>query len=427
VAAVKFENGSEITTSTGGVYGSVIKITPAGGTSSTQALLIYPTANDGDHLHLTAGGDQTELYLGNDSHYVKLASSGTVEIRSYSILGTSTNYTFGWDGILTTPELSATTATVAGLRFGTDTIITSRAELIGPTGPTGPQGQAGQSASIYDYKANTNSTTGNPGTGSMLWNNATQASATQLVFNHINDNGDDIEYLLGFLTTGDTIRLQDQTNSENNQVWTITSPVIVTTGSYVTVPVSLVTSTHSFGNNNTLGVIIRTAGVVGATGPTGPNGDPGATGPTGPNGDPGATGPTGPNGDPGATGPTGPSGNPFGGGVFTGSVTLKGVNETVYDWGSVAAGTYSPDVSTGTVHKMLLTGNVTINALTNATTGSNATLILTQDGTGTRTLTSTMKFAAGNKTLSTAATSTDFISVFYDGTTYWASLTRGFA
>jgi hypothetical protein len=121
VGTVKFENGSEITTSTGGVYGSVIKITPAGGTSSTQALLIYPTANDGDHLHLTAGGDQTELYLGNDSHYVKLASSGTVEVRSYSILGTSTAYTFGWDGVFTTPGLAVTnTATVNEVVVGPD-------------------------------------------------------------------------------------------------------------------------------------------------------------------------------------------------------------------------------------------------------------------------------------------------------------------
>ena len=117
VGAVKFENGSEITTSTGG-FGNVIKITPAGGTTATQALLIYPTAVDGDHLHLTAGGDQTELYMGNDSQYVKLASSGTVEIRSASLLGTSTNYTFGYNGIFETPNLSVTsTATVDNLKI----------------------------------------------------------------------------------------------------------------------------------------------------------------------------------------------------------------------------------------------------------------------------------------------------------------------
>jgi hypothetical protein len=91
------------------------------------------------------------------------------------------------------------------------------------------------------------------------------------------------------------------------------------------------------------------------------------------------------------------------------------------------AGTYTPDASSGTVHKMTLTGNVTINTLANVATGSNLTMIMTQDGTGTRTLSSTMKFAGGAKVLTTAASSTDIVSVFYDGTNYYASLSRGFA
>ena len=76
---------------------------------------------------------------------------------------------------------------------------------------------------------------------------------------------------------------------------------------------------------------------------------------------------------------------------------------------------------------MTLTGNVTISALANVSAGSNVTLILTQDATGSRTLTSTMKFAAGAKTLSSTANAIDIISVFYDGTNYFASLNKGFA
>jgi hypothetical protein len=117
---------------------------------------------------------------------------------------------------------------------------------------------------------------------------------------------------------------------------------------------------------------------------------------------------------------------PTAGGVFTGTVTVKGLAESVYEWGAVAAGTYQPDVNTATIHRMMLTGNVTISTLTNAITGSNATLIITQDGTGGRTLTSTMKFAGAAKVLSTNASATDIISVFYDGTNYYASLSRGF-
>jgi hypothetical protein len=108
-------------------------------------------------------------------------------------------------------------------------------------------------------------------------------------------------------------------------------------------------------------------------------------------------------------------------------VTFKGVNETVYSGGNLAAGTYTPNVSSGTVHRYTLTGNITINALTNVTTGTNLSLILTQDGTGSRTLSSTMKFAGGSKTLSTQTSAIDIITVFYDGTNYLAGLSKGFA
>jgi hypothetical protein len=65
--------------------------------------------------------------------------------------------------------------------------------------------------------------------------------------------------------------------------------------------------------------------------------------------------------------------------------------------------------------------------LGNAIAGRSMTLIITQDGTGNRTLTSSMKFAGASKTLSTAASSVDIISVFYDGSTYYSALTKGYA
>jgi hypothetical protein len=55
------------------------------------------------------------------------------------------------------------------------------------------------------------------------------------------------------------------------------------------------------------------------------------------------------------------------------------------------------------------------------------TIIITQDGTGSHALTSSWKFADGEKTLSTAGGAIDVISVFYDGTTYYASLTKAYA
>lgn len=113
--------------------------------------------------------------------------------------------------------------------------------------------------------------------------------------------------------------------------------------------------------------------------------------------------------------------------TFANDVKLTGIAETVYDHGSVSSGTVTVNANSGTVHKMTLTGNITINDVLNAQTGSSVTIFLTQDGTGGRTLSSTAKFAAGFKTLSSAASATDVVTLFYDGSTYWGNLSRGFA
>ena len=75
---------------------------------------------------------------------------------------------------------------------------------------------------------------------------------------------------------------------------------------------------------------------------------------------------------------------------------------------------------------MTATGNITLNSITNIASGQSVVLAITQDATGNRTLTSTMKFAGNVRTLSTAAASTDIIAITYIGSTYYASLARGF-
>lgn len=108
------------------------------------------------------------------------------------------------------------------------------------------------------------------------------------------------------------------------------------------------------------------------------------------------------------------------------NASLIKFSETV----SVSANTstsISPDVTAATIYRYTANANFTFNGLTNAVAGSSATVIITQDATGSRLLTSTMKFAGASKTLSTAAGSIDIIGVFYDGTTYYASLTKGYA
>jgi hypothetical protein len=214
--------------------------------------------------------------------------------------------------------------------------------VVGPTGPTGPTGAAstvagptgptgtpGTSSNLFLYLANTGATSGYPGDGDLLWNNAVQTSATQINVSHLTDNNIDIDIFLGLLSVGEQIIIQSQTSSSSYQTWTISgTPTNVNPGaanSYWTYPVTLNASggagTTGFANGAAL-FLALVNGVTGPTGSTGPTGPTGAAstvaGPTGPTGIQGATGPTGaastvagptgPTGVAGIDGPTGPTG-----------------------------------------------------------------------------------------------------------------------
>ncbi|WKW35115.1 hypothetical protein [Phage DSL-LC06] len=109
------------------------------------------------------------------------------------------------------------------------------------------------------------------------------------------------------------------------------------------------------------------------------------------------------------------------------NVILEDYKETIYTGGSTT-GTITPDVVNGNVQSITLSGNITFNAFANPETGQSMTLIVKQPASGgPYTLTSTMKFAGGTKTLSTAANAIDIISIVYDGTNYYASLGTNFS
>lgn len=106
-------------------------------------------------------------------------------------------------------------------------------------------------------------------------------------------------------------------------------------------------------------------------------------------------------------------------------ISLKGFTEAVTTPAFNA--TFAPDVSLSSIVKFTATANFTFNGFTTPVAGQSATIIVTQDATGSRLMTSTMKFSGGVKTLSTAAGAIDIISVFYDGSAYYASLTTAYA
>jgi hypothetical protein len=89
-------------------------------------------------------------------------------------------------------------------------------------------------------------------------------------------------------------------------------------------------------------------------------------------------------------------------------------------------GTIAPNAANGNVQKITLNSALTINAFTSPVAGQSITLII-YGGTAYTSITSTMKFAGGVKTLTGTASCIDILSIYYDGTNYFASLGKGFA
>ena len=184
----------------------------------------------------------------------------------------------------------------------------------GATGVQGATGLTGQSTTFYNYQADANTTSGVPTTGHLYWNNLTQISATTVVLSHIDALGNDIDVFFPLFKTGDNFVIQDQGNSNNFQTWEITSTPTVVLNSYVSIPVTLVTSggITQFSNNQQIIFAIVTSGLTGATGlqgSTGATGLVGATGIVGATGPQGATGLTGASGYIGLDGSTGATGS----------------------------------------------------------------------------------------------------------------------
>jgi hypothetical protein len=111
------------------------------------------------------------------------------------------------------------------------------------------------------------------------------------------------------------------------------------------------------------------------------------------------------------------------------NVVLNAYAEKQVSLGTTVSGTVTVIHSQGSVQTMTLTGSITIDAanMSGFVAGESVTLIITQGGSGSYTLTSDMKFAGGNKTLSTPVGAIDMLNIYYDGTNYLASLVKGYA
>lgn len=174
---------------------------------------------------------------------VETAAGDVVEIQVVAPNGTAATVTVG-----------TTTTGAAGTNASVTNSGTTSAAVLNFTIPQGAVGANGGSSTAWKYKAKTNATSGYPTNGHLLWNNATQLSATEILVSHLNDDGSDIELFLSFFVEGQKLFIQNRDDSSQNQIWEITGTPTVTnqntSTSYYTFPVTLVSSQGAEFNNN---------------------------------------------------------------------------------------------------------------------------------------------------------------------------------
>ena len=174
---------------------------------------------------------------------VETTAGDVVEIQVVAPNGTAATVTVG-----------ATTTGAAGTNASVTNSGTTSAAVFNFTIPQGAAGANGGSSTAWNYRAKTNATSGYPTNGHLLWNNATQLSATQILVSHLNDEDSDIELFLSFFVEGQKLFIQNRDDSSQNQIWEITGTPTVTgantSTAYYTFPVTLVSSQGAAFTNN---------------------------------------------------------------------------------------------------------------------------------------------------------------------------------
>jgi len=120
--------------------------------------------------------------------------------------------------------------------------------------------------------------------------------------------------------------------------------------------------------------------------------------------------------------------DPAGTGVINNNATVRFNVGYQEDINALTSSTgITVDAALASVHTVTLAHNTTF-TISNLPTGGSVTIIITQDGTGSRTgAFASTKFAGGTPTLSTAANAIDVVSIFNDGTNKIANIAKAFA
>jgi len=316
-------------------------------------------------------------------------------------------------------------ATGVGVQGATGAAGTNGATGVGvqgASGATGIQGPAGQSSSYYNYKANTTSQSGDPGSGYISWDNATILSANTLQVSHLTNDSFDIDIFLAIISIGDTLIIQEANDSSRFQKWQVTGTPVVFTNQHYEYPVTLLDSGGTaITNNDNLILAVVSTPVDGATGPAGTNGATGVQGASGAAGTNGATGVQGASGAAGTNGATGSAGS----NGTNGATGPTGATGIIQNW-IVKTTTYTA-VNKDAIAANTSGGAFTITLPATPSTGDSVTFADSGHTFNTNNLT----IARNGSTIESFATdlildvSNVFVSLIYDGTTWKVFSTVG--
>ena len=109
-------------------------------------------------------------------------------------------------------------------------------------------------SNFYLYKSHTNTPGAPPDAGFVVYNNANQSLATLIYISHLTDDVIDIEVFFTNINKINDLYLQDKNNSSNFIKYNITGTPTIVVGSYIQIPVSVISSggngSTSFGSNH---------------------------------------------------------------------------------------------------------------------------------------------------------------------------------
>lgn len=208
---------------------------------------------------------------------------GTVLIVA-SAANPTTNYGHG-----TVTSYSGTSLSITFDKIGASPLSATdwNITLSGPTGDAGDDGATGATGAAGNKYTFNSATSGDPGSGKFLLDNATLASATQINISETDGDTNAVGSLLAALDNGTSTNkalLIFRTLVGTKGIAGFITSTLTDQGSYDTFSWTPVTSWGSPANNDVMYMvasIVGNVGATGSTGSTGAQGDPGATGAAG--------------------------------------------------------------------------------------------------------------------------------------------------